>query len=783
MNQIIDMGIGEEVFAATADVSSPTTTANIGNAPTSSANADSLIDDIQFECDTLQVQYEQTHDDKLQNEQEFLSQIITLLQQQQQQVHPDTTNSIHSQDATHTTATAVTAAAAAAEASSSSIPDWCYCPISRELMIDPVQFDCQDFNCSVAFDRISAEEWINTHENAECPICLKLLRSKQLRPIPVLKEAMQHHYSSSSSVQEQQVVKQVQAQEQESSSPSSFTEDNHRFPILQEWVQEPQLQDTVIGSGGDAGGQVYYCHQQDHQERPYVMESPSPRSTFGNDSDITTGSPQSKSPPPPPPHRSGGYDFESILLEDKPILDQQQLLADHQLENDPLVLEEKPQAQSHNDDHDEPIVTGVVTKASKSTKVGITLQNLFGDNSPIIIKNIIPGGLFDSQCKNATLKKGMLVVAVNGIDIGGFSAKDAVDLLRFAGPGEVSVSAKPFPKLQFPISEPQPQQKQQQQPKKQPTIVAQHVLQKLKQSSTIKFELENRPTISCCKLFDNNSKIVIGTKKGTLDLYDLSQERPKRLARSLVHAGVQVRCCNVFAGDSKLVTTGKRNSIYIWDIVTWDVTMKLTDHTDVVRCISIIDGENKMISGSDDGTLKVWDLMTGEVLKNIVHGSPVYCCAGFANNPTMLLSGGKDKTIRVWDWTKRDPLLKRIGGHKATITFCSMFNDDTNIVSQSSDGITNLWIWNLQGKCTIFKNLRGHNATCSRVFANGTKLVSGYRNGGLIARSIESFLSFRHWNDRPAFRAVTCCDVDDDGYTIASGDNCGFVHVWRAALI
>ena len=98
------------------------------------------------------------------------------------------------------------------------------------------------------------------------------------------------------------------------------------------------------------------------------------------------------------------------------------------------IVAKAPEAKKAQSD----VITGVVTKASADSSVGITLQKMAGDDGTMLIKAVIAGGLFSKT----DLKAGMEVLTVNGQSVKGMSTKEAVDLLRNAGAGEVSITAK-----------------------------------------------------------------------------------------------------------------------------------------------------------------------------------------------------------------------------------------------------------------------------------------------------------------------------------------------------
>jgi C-terminal processing protease CtpA/Prc len=80
------------------------------------------------------------------------------------------------------------------------------------------------------------------------------------------------------------------------------------------------------------------------------------------------------------------------------------------------------------------VVTGTIEKESADDQVGIALTQT--DSSPLCISAIVPGCLFSET----DLKPGMWVLSINGENVHGKSAGDAIKPIR-EGVGEISVTA------------------------------------------------------------------------------------------------------------------------------------------------------------------------------------------------------------------------------------------------------------------------------------------------------------------------------------------------------
>ena len=80
------------------------------------------------------------------------------------------------------------------------------------------------------------------------------------------------------------------------------------------------------------------------------------------------------------------------------------------------------------------LVTGTVVKETKEGKLGLGVERI-GGGSRFKVRTVTEGGLFSKT----DLKAGQEILNINGIYPGGLTAKEAVNILRSAGPGPVSV--------------------------------------------------------------------------------------------------------------------------------------------------------------------------------------------------------------------------------------------------------------------------------------------------------------------------------------------------------
>ena len=80
------------------------------------------------------------------------------------------------------------------------------------------------------------------------------------------------------------------------------------------------------------------------------------------------------------------------------------------------------------------LVTATVVKETQNTRMGIGIERL---GSTFTVQTITEGGLF----AKTDLKVGNEIISMNGVYPGGMTVKEAVSMLRSAGPGEVTIVA------------------------------------------------------------------------------------------------------------------------------------------------------------------------------------------------------------------------------------------------------------------------------------------------------------------------------------------------------
>jgi len=146
-----------------------------------------------------------------------------------------------------------------------------------------------------------------------------------------------------------------------------------------------------------------------------------------------------------------------------------------------------------------------------------------------------------------------------------------------------------------------------------------------------------------------------------------------------------------FSPDGKRVVTASRdNTIKIWDSLSGNLILNLTDHTAPVNCAVFSPDGKKIASSSDDNTVKLWDSMSGALIADMRKHKDYVHLVAFSPSGKSLLTASGDKTVKIWD-AKFGGLLTDLKGHTDYITFASFSSSGERIITTSSDKTSKIW--------------------------------------------------------------------------------------------
>ncbi|ELV12398.1 WD repeat-containing protein 3 [Tupaia chinensis] len=176
----------------------------------------------------------------------------------------------------------------------------------------------------------------------------------------------------------------------------------------------------------------------------------------------------------------------------------------------------------------------------------------------------------------------------------------------------------------------------------------------------------NRSTLQCirtmtceyalCSFFvPGDRQVVIGTKTGKLQLYDLASGN--MLETVDAHDGALWSMSLSPDQDGALIATGSADrNVKIWGMDFGDCHKSLFAHDDSVMYLQFVPKSHLFFTAGKDHKIKQWDADKFEHIQTLEgHHQEIWCLA-VSPNGDYVVSSSHDKSLRLWERT-REPLI------------------------------------------------------------------------------------------------------------------------------
>lgn len=212
-----------------------------------------------------------------------------------------------------------------------------------------------------------------------------------------------------------------------------------------------------------------------------------------------------------------------------------------------------------------------------------------------------------------------------------------------------------------------------------------------------------------------------------------------------------------FSPDSKRVVSISTDTVTVWDVETG---MRLQTFDKEVFSVAYCPDGKRFISEIPGFSLMIWDTETGRTLKTLEGHNNVITSFEFSQDESQIVTTSSDSTIKIWNG-HTGKLLHTLHDPNNPVNHASFSPDGQRIVSAHDDG--SVKIWDIRTE-TLIQTLKGHTdiVTCSEYHPNGKQIVSASWDG-----------TIRIWDlDAPEPIMTTKNDNDDiyDHYTNYSPD-------------
>jgi WD40 repeat protein len=236
-----------------------------------------------------------------------------------------------------------------------------------------------------------------------------------------------------------------------------------------------------------------------------------------------------------------------------------------------------------------------------------------------------------------------------------------------------------------------------------------------------------------------------------------------------------------FSPDGKhILSWSTDKTVRLWDLATGEELRQWTGP----GVFSVALGpEYKAFCHGDDGKIKLWNLNTGHQAAVFTsHPEKVYYVAYSAQARLAAVRVAFGRTIRLWD-LDADKEVRKLDGHTQWITCANFSSDGKRLLSGSYDGT--LRIWDVQsGKELKQIHTRAANRDpigphCAAFSPDGKRVVcNGFDDPSVIVWDVESGTEVHKYEGHTS--NVQALAFFPDGKRIASADQDGTVHIWRA---
>jgi len=162
-----------------------------------------------------------------------------------------------------------------------------------------------------------------------------------------------------------------------------------------------------------------------------------------------------------------------------------------------------------------------------------------------------------------------------------------------------------------------------------------------------------------CAIEISKNIIAIGGNDGLINIYDITNGQNVAILRG--HRAGICKLAIVMNNGKKYLASGSSHgccSIAIWDIATWNMRMRIENHSAAVTSIVDLRDNRSLISGSFDRTINVYDLNNeGQILYNLPVNKTQVSALLLNCNGNKLISCGLDNSLSVWKVVRNNSLV------------------------------------------------------------------------------------------------------------------------------
>ncbi|GFO36388.1 WD repeat-containing protein 3, partial [Plakobranchus ocellatus] len=149
--------------------------------------------------------------------------------------------------------------------------------------------------------------------------------------------------------------------------------------------------------------------------------------------------------------------------------------------------------------------------------------------------------------------------------------------------------------------------------------------------------------------------------------------------------------CVKFTPNHKLLAVALLDStVKVFFTDTLKFFLSLYGHKLPVTCMDISTDSTLIVTGSADRNIKIWGLDFGDCHKSIFAHDESVTCIQFIPKTHMFVSGGKDRKVKYWDADNFEN-IQTLEGHHGEVRSLAISPTGGTVVSSSQDRSLRLW--------------------------------------------------------------------------------------------
>ncbi|KAJ3188923.1 Serine/threonine-protein kinase smu1 [Gaertneriomyces sp. JEL0708] len=188
---------------------------------------------------------------------------------------------------------------------------------------------------------------------------------------------------------------------------------------------------------------------------------------------------------------------------------------------------------------------------------------------------------------------------------------------------------------------------------------------------------------------------------GATPLKNTMEDAPPTTSYATIKFPKKQHCETVaFSPNGQYLVTGTLDGfIEIWNYMTGklrnDFKYQAEDNLmlmeSAILSLAFSADSEMIVSGSQDGGIKVWKVESGVCVKRFLAAHDMgITWIGFTRNGDKVFSASFDGTVRQHG-LKSNKTLKHYRGHTSFVNHCTLSQDESRILSASSDGTVKIW--------------------------------------------------------------------------------------------